>query len=174
MGFFSTVLYNIKNMKKAKQLRAMGKEALLALDDQEFFEAVQCLCEDAVYDIERDDLAKEQIYVYTLWQFDMEVNNGGLCQFFVNSSGECAPFVSDALEAIGAVKLQEQYNQFIEDNQIDVHDLSSFKVDTIDAYIEQTERFDFDSFDNAFYEEGEFYQQLIDYARANIEKLLQP
>ena len=174
MGIISNVLYNLKNMKRAKQLRTMGKDALLALDDEAFFEAVQCLCEDAVYDIDREDLTKEQIYVYTLWQFDMEVNNGGLCQFFVNSSGDCAPFVSEALGALGAVELQKRYDQFIEENHINVSDLSSFKIDTVEAYVEQTERFDFDSFDNAFYEEEEFYQQLIDYARANIEKLLQP
>ncbi len=34
----------------------------------------------------------------------MEVNNGGLCQFFVNSSREFAPDLSAALDAIGALE----------------------------------------------------------------------
>ena len=39
MGFISTVLYNVRNMKKAKKIREMGKENLLALEDEEFYEA---------------------------------------------------------------------------------------------------------------------------------------
>jgi len=35
-----------------------------------------------------------------------EVNNGGLCQFFVNSSSECVPFISKALEAVGALDIK--------------------------------------------------------------------
>jgi prepilin signal peptidase PulO-like enzyme (type II secretory pathway) len=58
-----------------------------------------------VYDITAADLTKEQILAYSLYMFEMEVNNGGLCQFFVNSSRECAPFISEALEAIGATEL---------------------------------------------------------------------
>ena len=47
MGLFSTILYNM-NMKKAKKIREMGKENLLALEDEDFYEAMICLCDDAV------------------------------------------------------------------------------------------------------------------------------
>lgn len=100
MGFFSTILYNIKNMKKAKKIREMGKENLLALEDEDFYEAMICLCDDAVYDIKAAGLTKEQILAYSLYMFEMEVNNGGLCQFFVNSSSDCAPFISEAFGMI--------------------------------------------------------------------------
>lgn len=39
------------NMKKVKQYRNMGKDGLLALKDDDFYEAIECMCEDAVYDI---------------------------------------------------------------------------------------------------------------------------
>ena len=147
MGFFSTILYNIKNMKKAKKIREMGKENLLALEDEDFYEAMICLCDDAVYDIKAAGLTKEQILAYSLYMFEMEVNNGGLCQFFVNSSSDCAPFISEALEAIGATELRNLFEQFVNDNDIDVTDLSSFKITDIKEYEAQTKRFDFDSFD---------------------------
>ena len=51
MGLISTIFSNVKNMKKAKQYRNMGKEGLLALNDDDFYEAIECMCEDAVYDI---------------------------------------------------------------------------------------------------------------------------
>ncbi len=172
MGFISTILNNIRNMKKAKKIREMGKENLLALEDEDFYEAMCCLCDDEVYDIKASGLTKEQILAYSIYMFEMEVNNGGLCQFFVNSSSECAPFVSEALGAIGATELKDLFEQFVKDNGIDVTDLSSFKITDVEEYEVQTERFDFDKFDNSFYDNENFHQQAINYFRCNIEQLL--
>ena len=82
MGLISTIFSNVKNMKKAKQYRNMGKEGLLALNNNDFYEAIECMCEDAVYDIQAPTLTQEQIIVYSLCRFEAEVNNGGLCQFY--------------------------------------------------------------------------------------------
>jgi len=38
-----------------------------------------------------------------IWELESEVNNGGFSQYFVNSSAETAPFVVDALRAVGAL-----------------------------------------------------------------------
>lgn len=102
----------------------------------------------------------------------MYIKYGGLCQFFANSSSECAPFISKAFEIIGAVDLKRIFVQFIEENNIDVNDLSSFKVESIDEFVEQTKRCDFDRFDNQFYNDTNFHQQVIDYSRKHIEKLM--
>lgn len=171
MGILSMILFNIKNMKKAKKFRAMSKEALLSLNDEEFFDAIECLCEDAVYDINSPDISEEQKLIYSLNKFEAEVNNGGLCQFFVNSSRECAPYISKALEAIGEHDIKALYDRFISDNKIDVNDLSSFKISSIDEYEAQTKRYDFDSFDDKFYENEDFHQKIIDYSRKNIAVL---
>lgn len=173
MGLISTIFSNVKNMKKAKKYRNMGKEGLLALNDDDFYEAVECLCEDAVYDIQAPTLLEEQILVYSLNYFLREVNNGGLCQFFVNSSSECAPFISKALEAVGALDVKNLFDKFVEENNIDVDDLSSFKIESVDEFVEQTKRHDFDSFDNQFYDDENLYQQIIDYSRKYIEQLMQ-
>ena len=159
-------------MKKANKIREMGKKNLLALEDEEFYEAMVCLCDDTVYDIKAPDLTKEQILAYSLYMFEMEVTNGGLCQFFVNSSSDCAPFISEALEAIGATELRNLFEQFVNDNDIDVADLSSFKISDVKEYEAQTKRFDFDSFDERFYDDENFHRQVIDYFRRNIEQLL--
>ncbi|MBR2876094.1 MAG: DUF4375 domain-containing protein [Clostridia bacterium] len=172
MGILGTILFNFKNMKKAKKFRAMGTEDLLALSDDDFYEMLFCVLEDAVYDIKDSQINETQKLVYSLNNFEAEVNNGGLCQFFVNSSRECAPYISKALEEVGAVSLKSLFDNFISENKIDVNDLSSFKVSSIDEYEKQTERYDFDSFDNKFYEEEELHQLIIDYSRKNIEQLI--
>ena len=172
MGIFGQIIHNIKNMKKAKKLRSMGKDGLLALEDEEFYDAIEIICEDAVYDIKEANLTDEQKIVYSLNKFESEVNNGGLCQFFVNSSIECAPYISDALAAVGAIGLKMLFDNFISENSIDVNDLSSFKISNIDEYDAQTERFDFDGFDDKFYEDENLHQQIIDYARKHVEQLI--
>ena len=173
MGLFSMIFSNVKNMKKAKQYRSMSKEGLLALNDDDFYEAVECLCEDAVYDIQAPTLLEEQILVYSLNYFLREVNNGGLCQFFVNSSSECAPFISKALEAVGALDIKNLFDKFVKENNINLNDLSSFKIDSVGEFVEQTKRYDFDSFDNQFYDNENLYEQIIDYSRKHIEQLMQ-
>lgn len=172
MGIFSQIIHNIKNLKKAKKLRSMGKDGLLALDDEEFYDAIEIICEDAVYDIKEANLTDEQKIVYSLNKFESEVNNGGLCQFFVNSSSECAPYISEALAAVGAFELKILFDNFINTNNLDVNDLSSFKISSTNEYIAQTERFDFDSFDDKFYEDQNIHQQIIDYSRTHIEQLI--
>lgn len=172
MGILGTILFNSRNMKKAKSLRRAGKEALLALDGEEFFSAVECLCEDAVFDMKSSLINEEQKLVYSLIRLDAEVNNGGLCQFFVNSSSECAPYVSRALEAVGAKELKSLYDSFIADNNIDVNDLSSFKITRVSDYEAQTKRYDFDSFDEKFYRYEALREQIADYARENIMQIM--
>ncbi len=172
MGILGTILFNMKNMKKAKKIRAMGKEQILNLDDEQFFDAINCVCEDAVFDIKDSIIPQKQKLLYSLIEFEMEVNNGGLCQFFVNSSRECAPYISEALNEIGATDLRKLYDSFIAVNDIDVNNLSSFISNDIEEYQAQTERFDFDSFDDKFYEYENLHQQIIDYARKNIEAIL--
>ena len=175
MGFLGTVLYNIKQMKKANKLKSMSMEDILALDDDTLYDAVDCVCEDAidsVSDITSPELSDAQRFVYSLIRFEAEVNNGGLCQFFVNSSSECAPYISTAMQAIGATELKNLFDNFITKNKINVNDLSSFKIDSLEQYEDQTERFDFDSFDDKFYDTYDFHQQIIDYARKNIEQII--
>jgi len=173
MGIIGAIIYNIQNMRKAKKYRRMGADGLLALGDEALYEAVLCLCEDAVCDLEDTDLTEPQRLVYSLINFEAEVNNGGLCQFFVNSSSECAPFISAALSAVGSTELKKLFDRFISENNIDVNDLSSFKISDIQEYEAQAERYDFDSFDDEFYKDEHLHQNIINYARKHIRQLIQ-
>ena len=173
MGIFAILRHNLKRMKLAKQLSAMGADALLTLDDDAFYDAVECLCDVAVYDINAPELNEPQLFLYALTRFEAEVNNGGLCQFFVNSSSECAPYVSRALAAVGADSLKTLFDSFIAENGIDVTDLSSFEIKSIEDYEAQTQRFDFDAFDERFYDDEHLHGQIIAYARRNIDRLLE-
>ncbi len=172
MGILGVIFRNFKNMKKAKQFRTMSEEEWLRLDEEDFYDAVLCVCNDAVYDIKADDLTQEQINVYSLINFEIEVNNGGLCQFFVNSSRECAPYLSRALETIGAFEMKELFDSFVSQNAIDLNNLESFVINSIDEYNAQTERFDFDLFDDKFYENTDLHGQIIAYAKKNISKII--
>lgn len=172
MGFIGTILHNIRNMKRAKAIRAMPREQLLAMEDGDFYDAIVCICEDNVYDLKEQKLLREQVLMYTLHKLLAEVNNGGLCQFFVNSSRDCAPYVSEALAAVGAVEIKDLYDRFVSDNGIDVNDLSSFKITKLEDYEAQTERFDFDAFDDKFYADTTLYRKILAYARENLDKIL--
>ncbi len=168
----SLIIKMIKSYSQANKIKKMGSASLLALDDDDFYEAIECYCDGAIMDVTDEDLTIEQRYIYSLYMFELEVNNGGLCQFFVNSSRECAPYISEALGAIGANSLKSLFDNFIEDNGIDVNDLTSFEISDIDEYEAQTQRFDFDSFDDKFYEDENFHQLIIDYARKNIDNIV--
>ena len=156
----------------------MSIPELSQLTDDELFTAVWTRTENIVSSKEDilegfNSLNEEQRIFYAVYYLEMEVNNGGLCQFFVNSSSACAPYISSALAEIGASEMQHLYDNFISSNNIDVNDLSSFKIDDIDEYEKQTERYDFDSFDDKFYDDANLHQQIIDYARNKIEYIIQ-
>lgn len=173
MGVIGIILENLRNMRKAKKLRAMPQAELLNMNDEDFYSAMECITEAEVYDLNgQKELSREMIYVYTLIKLEMEVNNGGVCQFFVNSSSQCAPFVRDALKAVGALEIRELFESFVNDNGIDVCDLDSFKISRIEDFEEQTKRFDFDKFDERFYEHHELHGQIIAYARKNVDRIL--
>ena len=86
-----------------------------------------------------------QRVVYTVAEFDMEVQCGGLCQFFYNDCEE-APYVSQSLAEIGAAEYQRLYDDFIADNDIDISGLDEIE------YEDMYDMYPFDDFDDDYYE----------------------
>ncbi len=171
MGILGLILSNAKNMHKAKNYRKMKTAQLLALDDEAFYDAVACVCNDAVYDLREAVATKEQKQLYCLLTFEAEVNNGGLCQFFVNESRACAPYLSDALEAVGATRIRTLYNRFLAENSIDAEDLSSFRITRVEDFEAQAKRYDFDRFDDLFYQDADLHKAIIAYARNHVSRI---
>lgn len=161
-------------MENQEERKSMHGEELLALDDDELWETIWLQNLD-IAETAEDENTELQAFsgprrvVYILSTFDAEIQNGGLCQFFVNSSREVAPFVCESLSVVGATEHCALLQAFVTENGIDLSDLSSFMVTSRRGYIKQTKRFDFDSFDQRYYELPPLQECATAYIRANIE-----
>ena len=104
------------------------------------------LVEEAYFGLGDDfkALNDAQKVVYTVAEFDMEVQCGGLCQFLYNDCGEAA-YVSKSLDEIGAVEYQRLYDDFIADNDIDISSLDETE------YEDMYDMYPFDEFDDTYY-----------------------
>lgn len=162
----------IENQEKNKLLHG---EELLTLSDDDLFETVYFQNLDIAANGEDEDKELEQFTgarrtVYILGLYDEEIQNGGLCQFFVNSSRTVAPYVSDSLSLVSATEHRDLFEDFITTNSIDVSNLESFKVFSKRGYIKQTKRFDFDAFDDKYYELPPLEEKVIAYIKNHINE----
>ncbi len=157
---------------KTKELHG---EELKKLSDDALFEAVYLQTLDVVDSFPDEETAFtrisiEQKTVYVLSIYDMEIQNGGLCQFFVNSSRSLAPYIQENLDIIGATEHKKLFADFIQSNNIDINNLDSFIISDIKDYEAQTKRYDFDSFDNKYIELPALQSYITEYIKTNIEK----
>lgn len=185
MGIFSAIKEAIEFKKMIKesvreQLEkealyvSMTKDELAQIDDDDLLFAAMARAEEAMKDFDEiedgiNSLNDMQKVLYALNTLDMEVNNGGICQFFVNSSRAVAPIISECMEVIGADDHQKLFDDFVAKYEIDLEDLSSFDSDTVEEFSEQYERYPFDEYDDAFYELEPLETYLIPYIKNNIE-----
>ncbi len=170
--FFVTLFLTSCSISPIKELHA---EELKKLSDDDLFEKVYLHTLNIVDSFPDEETAFSKISVelktvYILSIYDMEIQNGGLCQFFVNSSRSLAPYVEDNLNKIGAAEHKKLFAEFIQNNDIDVNDLDSFIIFDINEYEAQTKRYDFDSFDDKYCELPALQSYITEYIKANIEK----
>ena len=165
----------LKNLQKKDALyRKMSSGDLPGLSDADLYYAVTVRTESKVTacnDLQKGIAAlndKERIF-YAVNYLEVEVNNGGLCQFFVNESRAVAPLVSEYLGMIGAFAQQKLYDDFIGKYHIDVTDLSSFDIESFEDFTAQYERYPFDEFDDAFYKMKPLQDYLTKFVGDNIE-----
>lgn len=124
-------------------------------DFKSFDEVYTEILDKAYNEITHDDdldllTHKEQLF-FVLSIYEMEINNGGLCQFFVNSSRAYAGLVSGFLKELGAEEHLKLYQSFIDDNNIDFDNLDMFDMDDVEEFAEKNELYPFDEFDDRFY-----------------------
>lgn len=184
MGFFSSMKAIFQLRKELKRSIAEAKEnekrylemtmdELSALSDDELFEAVTARTESIVdsfgaWEDGVNSLNPSQKIFYSVNLLETEVNNGGLCQFFVNSSRMVAPFVSEYMGMIGALQHKKLYDDFVNKNGIDLTDLSFFDLNEVDEFEEKTEKYPFDEYDDAFYNMEPLETYLKKFIRENI------
>ena len=184
MGLFSSIkaiLQFRKELKRSieeakenqKRYLAMTTDELSALSDDGLFEAVTARTESKVdsFDEWKDGvnaLNTSQKIFYSVNWLEMEVNNGGLCQFFVNSSRMVAPLVSEYMGIIGAAEHKKLYDNFVNKNGIDLTELSFFDVEKAEEFEEKTERYPFAEYDDAFYDMEPLETYLKKFIRENM------
>lgn len=93
-------------------------------------------------------LSPEAQFACTAACLELEVMNGGLCQFFANCP-DCAPNVPEALDAIGAKEHKALYEQFLADNSIDPLD-PMFQTESIEEFSQLYDLYPWDDFDDAY------------------------
>ena len=114
------------------------------------------ICDKAYNPQIKDDdlslLTQDERIFFVVYTFNMEVLNGGLCQFFVNSSRAYAPLISEYLQAVGALSQKQLFDNFIKTNNINLNDLSAFKISSSEEWGEKLKLYPFDDFDDNFEE----------------------
>ena len=148
---------------------------LLNLTDDQLYEKVYSQTLELVESYPDEETALDQIStecktIYILSIFDMEIQNGGLCQFFVNSSRSLAPYVNECLKRVNANDHEKLFFNFVTKNNIDLEHLESFEIEDIGDYYAQAKKCDFDSFDIAYYKLTPLQNYMIAYIKNNISK----
>lgn len=177
MGLFKFIKSVKEEMKKIENYKKMSVEELRELSDEDLREALseRLMAEEDNNEWEVKECISgfkgaKRVY-YIVNYFDMEVQNGGLCQFFVNSSRDVAPYVLECLNKIGAVNFESILREFVEKHNINMCELDSFIIEDEDDYEAQVERYPFDDFDDMYYElyENESLEDiLLEYAKKNL------
>ena len=110
-------------------------------------------------------MSPERQVAYTAACLELEVMNGGLCQFFANCP-DCVPYVPEALEAIGAMEHKALYEQFLVNTGIDSLD-PVFQTEDMDAFSRLYELWSWEDFDDAYLSLTPIPELLEAYVQAN-------
>ena len=161
--------------KRESQYLKMSLNELNDLPDDELFYAVMIRTELKVGEFDnREDgvnsLNPYQKVFYSVNWLETEVNNGGLCQFFINAGRMVAPFVSEYMAIIGADEHKKLYDEFVENNKIDPEALSSFDSNCWEEVVKQYTRYPFDDYDYVFYDMEPLETYLTKYIRENLNQ----
>ena len=146
-------------------------DAAVRFDDyEELYFAILSLTDGPNADEDFFSLPEAARHLHFAALFDMEIMNGGLCQFFVNCGSSYASRISQSLRAVGVPEIADLYDNFVSGNGIDVSDLSAFSISSIDEYAALAALYPFDDFDDpyvALWQELNFPQVMTDYANSH-------
>lgn len=132
----------------------MNENQLLKLNDADLLMAVTMRADSRSNAAEDSEalaaLGAEQRAAYTVALFDMEVMNGGLFQYFSNTSRNSAPYLAEALKAVGAPKMEALFTGFVGRHGIDISGLGGFILVTEEDFDEKYSQYPFEEFDCGF------------------------
>ena len=111
---------------------------LLALQDYELImEAREAVIDEIRNSKSEEDLEKIseiRFYLITASMFDLEMQNGGLCQFLANQGKFHGAMLENALLAFGAAEHSRIFTEFCAKNAIDLSKLEELLPETTDPY----------------------------------------
>ena len=170
---------SIKIFKGISEQNEMYREAdieeLVKLDDHDLYESIGSrllskIDVDKNYEISLSSLNEYEQTCWVVYEFDAEVLNGGLCQYFGNSQGRDFNRIVGDLKKIGAEDYASLYSDFVKENKIDAEE---FKDGWNESWKTSYNKYPYESFDDAF---GKIYMEekaldsyLAEYVRANSE-----
>jgi len=120
-----------------------------------------------------DSLNESEKVIYTAAAFEMEVINGGVVQFLSNEAYGSASYVCEALKKLGAEEHLNLLQQNLEQNKVDINDLSSFVTDDLDAFSKLYNQYNFDSYENEYYNMSSIPDYIRTYIRDHAEDFSQ-
>jgi hypothetical protein len=89
---------------------------------------------------------------YTAAWFDWEVQNGGLYQYFSNSSRYTAPYLSETLKSIGANQIETCFKNFITKYNVELANMDDFHAKSVEEYTLKEKLYPYDEFNKKFVE----------------------
>lgn len=110
-------------------------------------------------------MSPERQAAYTAACLELEVMNGGLCQFFANCPN-CVPYVPEALSAIGAEDHRKLYEDFLSATGIDPLD-PVFQTEDMDEFSRLYELWPWEDFDDAYLSLAPVPELLEAYVQSN-------
>lgn len=156
-----------------EQYLRMTTEELKALSDEELFNALHVRTEEYAntsWDLGEGAgrLPEPQKVFYVVSSFYTELENGGLCRFFVSGTRNLTPQVSESLAALGAVMHQTLFDRFLRDNKLAADRLGFFVINDEREFAEKRAQYPFDNFDIPYGKLPSLRDMLLAYARAHI------
>ncbi|MCD8147274.1 MAG: DMP19 family protein [Clostridiales bacterium] len=167
---FLKTLHTIEKKAQAAKVRwknTTPKEAA-ALSDEELWECLTAWLDD---DALNTPGAKRTLY--TAYLFDLEVQNGGLCQYFGNCP-ESVPYLEDALAALGAEPYRALFHDVVVKQDVDVNLVGNSGTAQMVHCGEQCEQCPLNTFDSAYYAlhiTTPLETMCVRYARAHLQEL---
>ena len=141
-------------------------------DYEELYFAILDITAGPETDTHFDSLPGPAQALYIAAILDMEVQNGGLCQFFINGGSVYAARAAQSLQEVGLAPMKTLYESFVSENQIDPAEFDTFHSDKVDAFLTLYDRYPFDDFDDAYmklWEELDFNNLMPQYANDHPE-----
>lgn len=178
MGFGAYIKQVKSALAEARRMAKMSSKQLLSLDDETLCNTLSIrLLWETRWKKSRADNAEfyhgaKRVF-YVIKQYVAEMNNGGLCQYFINPSRLAAPYLLESMQEIGSFRYAELLNDFLTENGIDVTNLDSFIIKDLSEFQEQNRRYPFDAYDDAFYAlygEEPLLHDLMVYVRRHMEE----